>query len=250
MPRCPNCGKETARTADWACQWCGYPLLSRAYKKIPKTYKQLQEERLGEPRPSLTEELESEPKLELPPLPKYKPAPIPEPEPEPLPNRQARPVLRPEPEPEPVREAPPATISPAEPATVAATIPGPVPAPVPEPVPVPDLNPDPATGVITVTVDQLNAAYQADKMATHDKLTDKTLRVTGTVDKIIVKEQLDIQYLLLAGAAGWGGLNVRCTFAQKYAVQLSRLTPGQTVPIQGKYAGYERNIILKDCLLA
>jgi membrane protease YdiL (CAAX protease family) len=46
MPRCPNCGRKTFRTEDWACRWCGYPLLSRAYKKIPKTYKQFQEERL------------------------------------------------------------------------------------------------------------------------------------------------------------------------------------------------------------
>jgi uncharacterized protein len=46
MPRCPNCHREALRTEDWACQWCGYPLLSKSYKKIPKTYKELREERL------------------------------------------------------------------------------------------------------------------------------------------------------------------------------------------------------------
>ncbi len=51
-----NCGQRTARTEDWACQWCGYPLLSRFYKKIPKTYKKLQEERLY--RPPVVEETE------------------------------------------------------------------------------------------------------------------------------------------------------------------------------------------------
>jgi len=45
MPGCPNCGRQTMRTEDWVCQWCGYPLLSRAYKKIDKTYKEIQEER-------------------------------------------------------------------------------------------------------------------------------------------------------------------------------------------------------------
>jgi len=45
MPKCPNCRQETARTEDWACQLCGYPLLSESYRKIPKTYRQLQEEK-------------------------------------------------------------------------------------------------------------------------------------------------------------------------------------------------------------
>lgn len=43
MPKCPNCGQETTRTEDWACQWCGYPLLSLSYKKTPKTHKQLKD---------------------------------------------------------------------------------------------------------------------------------------------------------------------------------------------------------------
>ena len=46
MPRCPNCARETMRTEDWACMYCGYPLISRAFKKIEKTYRQIKEERL------------------------------------------------------------------------------------------------------------------------------------------------------------------------------------------------------------
>jgi hypothetical protein len=45
MPKCPNCGQPTRRTSDWACQWCGYPLTSKAYKKIDKTYRELKTER-------------------------------------------------------------------------------------------------------------------------------------------------------------------------------------------------------------
>ena len=89
MPKCSNCGQETARTEDWACQWCGYPLLSQSYKKIPKTYKQLQEERLYEQKPSVRKEiepvLESEPEPEPAPVPKPEPEPVPEPTPEPEP---------------------------------------------------------------------------------------------------------------------------------------------------------------------
>ncbi len=46
MPKCPNCGKKTLRTEDLVCQWCGYPLLSKKYKKIAKTFSQLQEDRI------------------------------------------------------------------------------------------------------------------------------------------------------------------------------------------------------------
>ncbi len=48
MARCPNCGRETARTKDWSCRWCGYPLFSRSHKKIDKTYRELKEERLSQ----------------------------------------------------------------------------------------------------------------------------------------------------------------------------------------------------------
>ncbi len=57
MPKCTNCGQPTRRTEDWACQWCGYPVLSKSYRKIPKTYKQLKEERLHKPESQLREEI-------------------------------------------------------------------------------------------------------------------------------------------------------------------------------------------------
>ncbi len=33
MPKCPNCGLKAEITRDWACRWCGYPLISRYYTK-------------------------------------------------------------------------------------------------------------------------------------------------------------------------------------------------------------------------
>jgi hypothetical protein len=50
MPKCHNCGRETFRTEDWACLWCGHPLLFGPFKKIEKTYKQVKEERLDKHR--------------------------------------------------------------------------------------------------------------------------------------------------------------------------------------------------------
>ncbi len=103
MVKCPNCGRATARTEDWACQWCGYPLLSGFYKKIPQTFKQLKEENLHEPESSAGEETEVSFLLNhVPLMPPHtaEPEPIPEPEPEPIP----------EPEPEPIPAAKETTV--------------------------------------------------------------------------------------------------------------------------------------------
>ncbi len=229
MPKCPNCGQETARTEDWACQWCGYPLLSGSYKKIPKTYKQLQEEELYE------QKMLAEPAPEPEPEPALEPEPAPEPEPEPVPEPES--VTVPEPEPEPVPE----------PESV--TVPQPEPIPEPEPMPVPEFEVEPTSGAIRITVEELNSAYKADKITANKKLTDQILKVTGVVDKIVLREHLDIQYILLTGAEKKEPRNVRCTFDKKHSSQLKQLTTGQTVTVQGEYAGYERNIILRDCVL-
>ena len=87
MPKCPNCGQTAERTEDWACQWCGYPLLSKFYKKLPETFRQLKREK----------PLESEPEPEPVPVPEPAPAPVTEPEPEPVPVPEPEPVPVPEP---------------------------------------------------------------------------------------------------------------------------------------------------------
>jgi hypothetical protein len=46
MADCPNCGRSTLRTQDWACQWCGYPLVSGSFKQMPITYQEAKAERL------------------------------------------------------------------------------------------------------------------------------------------------------------------------------------------------------------
>lgn len=100
MPECPNCGRETLRTEDWACQWCGYPLLSSSYEMIPKTYRQLKEERLHKPESVLEQKLELEPKptfeSEAEPALESQREPIPEAE------QEVEPTQKHEPEPEPV----------------------------------------------------------------------------------------------------------------------------------------------------
>ncbi|TES89266.1 MAG: hypothetical protein E3J93_00855, partial [Dehalococcoidia bacterium] len=75
MPKCPNCGRETLRTEDWACQWCGHPLLSGAFKKIPKTYRELQAEKTFSPRSVLEDEPAPVAEVEVAPAPTPPPPP-------------------------------------------------------------------------------------------------------------------------------------------------------------------------------
>ena len=111
MGKCPNCGRETARTEDWACQWCGYPLLSGFYKKIPKTFSQLKREESHELESPIREETEVSFLPDHAPL---TPTHIPEPEPESVPEPEQVPESKPEqmkePEPEPIPAAKETTI--------------------------------------------------------------------------------------------------------------------------------------------
>ena len=218
MPSCPNCGRDTKRTEDWVCQWCGYPLLSKSYKKIDKTYKQLQEKRAG-----TQAYLEPEPKPEPEPEPELEPEPEPKPEPEPEPEPEPKPETEPVPEPEPELEQ------------------------EPEPESPPKLEIT-ESGVVA-TADDLNILYQTDKAATHAKLKDMTLKVTGQVDKVFVRDHLDIRYIVLSGVKKTGPWSVRCSFGKESLSEMNWLSKGQTVTVRGTYDGYGKNIIIKDAVL-
>ncbi len=273
MAHCPNCGRQTSRTSDWACQWCGYPLLYGSYPKIPQTFKELQEERHrfvpDESEPEVT--LEAEPKLKIPHAP----------------EREAKPRKEPLETP-PEMEAAPAPKAAAESRTVPEIkrAPEPVPPPRPERIPltelmkavpdsVPEIRPVPEVqlaaesavtpepgfapppqvdvGAIlektTLTAEELDLVYQADKVAAEAKFADKVLTVSGVVDRLFVNDSLGIHYVVLTGAQRRSVWQVRCTFAAQYIAELKKLNPGQPLTVQGKYGGYGKNIILKDCAL-
>ncbi len=239
MRKCPNCGQTAERTEDWACQWCGYPLLSKSYKKIPKTYQQLKREKPPEP--------ESEVVAESAPAPEPEPEAVTEPQPEPESEAVAESAPAPEPEPEAVTEPQPEP----EPEAVVEPQPEPALAPEPEAVaePEPEPQPTPKPGTSGITVEELYSAYSADEMAADAKFADKTLTVTGVVDRITVNDVHGIYYFILASAEKKGQWNVRCTFDRKDGPQLKRLAAGQTVTVRGEYNGYKANILMKDCVL-
>jgi len=235
MPKCPNCGQETARTEDWVCQLCGYPLLSKSYRKIPKTYRQLQEE-----KPHKTYEQESSVREEPEPAPEPEPEPVPQPEPVPEPEPE------PAPQPEPAPESEPEPVPQPEPAPE----PEPEPAPQPEPAPEPEPEPEPMPPEIEITAGELLSAYEENGEAADAKFANKILRVTGIVKRIEAKDSLDIYYITLTDVEKTLLLiDVRCFFDRKHGPELNLLTPGKTVTVQGKYDGSMINIRMSNCFL-
>jgi hypothetical protein len=260
MPACPNCGRQTLRTKDWACQWCGYPLLSRSYKKIDKTFKELQEERSAAAKapPPLEPEFDLDAELELAP----EPAPEPEtgpapglrmaPESPPEPEPEAAPEPEPEPEPvsgpQPEAVSPPVQISPPEPVPELAQPPSqPLPEPEPPPVAAPSL--ENVNDGSVLSVDELDSLFKADRMGAHARLSGKGVVIKGFVDKVFIRDHIDVRYIVLTGARKKVLWPVRCTFGKEGISQMSRLTEGQEVTVRGKYDSYGKNIIFKDCEL-
>jgi len=275
MPACPNCGRQTLRTIDWACQWCGYPLVSRAFKKIDKTFKELQEERSSTSRSAQSEEEpefeseytpepDTEPETELRTRPPVKPVynPVPEPAPRPerpviqLPPLGLEPAPPPKaeiaPAPEPIISPPPLPKQELPPAPKPAA-PAPPPKPEikvqPEPVPVAAIKLEEIRDDMEISADQIDALFRADKSVTNSKLAGKTLLISGIVERVFVREHLEIRYIMLSGTQKkmmWG---LRCTFDKDESSKLTRLTEGQAVAVRGKYDGYSKNIIFKECVL-
>jgi ribosomal protein L37E len=283
MPACPNCGRPTLRTRDWACQWCGYPLLSKSYKKIDKTYKELQEERLTvseestpepapqpeaivKPPPPPKPKKQVTPKTEIQPPPEPAPAPEaaekpppssepevpspPEPEskskPEPAPAPEAGP--QPESKTESVLVTPPPEVTPTPQLAEGPPVSEPPPEPAPAPIALPDLNA--ITDGAALTVDELDALYKDNRLAAHAKLTNKTIRIKGFVEKVFIRDHIDVRYVVLTGVHKKVVWPVRCTFNKENISPMSRLTAGQEVTLLGKYDSYGKNIIFKECVLA
>ena len=268
MAACPNCGRQTLRTKDWACQWCGYPLISRAFKKIDQTFKELQEERslasksaeAEQPEPELEPEPKPEPAPEPRPRPMPRPVSRPEPEPERKPGPPIRPIPGPKPEPEmkslpePVTtpEQKPMIIPPGAPIILpTATAPEPKPEIKiePEALPEPPIKLESISDGMEISADQLDALYRVDKSGAHAKFSGKTLVVRGIVEKVFVREHLEIRYIVLKGSGKkmmWG---LRCTFNKEDSSQLNRLNEGDAVMVRGKYDGHSKNIMFKDCVL-
>lgn len=260
MPKCPNCALETKRTADWVCQWCGYPLLSRGYKKIDLTFKEFQEERNrarkaaeAEAETTADEIPEPEPEPEPPkPRPKSKPRPKPEPRPEPEPEPEPGPEEEPEPAPEAKEEPEPESEEESqpelEPEPEAKEELQPEPEPEPEPIKVSVPGLDDIKDGIELTVDQLNELFRQDRSGVNTRLKEKVVVVKGVISKVFIRDHIDVRYLVLEGKAK-GTWSARCSFNKENVAEMSRLNEGDEVALRGKYDSYSKNILFKDCTI-
>ncbi len=286
MARCHNCGRETLRTEDWACQWCGHPLPFGPFKKIDKTYRQLKEGRLEKPIKELGNiqqpdtELKSEetvvlkqdlaiikgiklePELEFKKdtvSQKLEPKPTEEvevKEAEKFEFESATEISK-EHEVEEIQETENGTEVEVEKEK--------------ELEPKSEVDIEPETEDISVeesqieqiqeteielespdmelNVEDILEEYERDDATADEMFMNKTLRVTGTVSLIDIKDKLDIHYIRITGSGADPWQNLQCMFDKKYASALGELERGQTVTVQGRYSGSIIAIRMVSCVL-
>ena len=223
MANCPNCGLSTMRTRDWACQWCGYPLVSGIYGKTSKTLAELKQEREGE-AVSTALLVETEPTVE------------PEPETDQVVETEVEPAS--EPQTDQVVETE------AEPASEAVVQPEPVTTEEPEPSEEKEMQPIPE-----VTAAELCSTYQGYGMAGHEEFKDSVFRVSGIVDSIVTKDVVEQYRVALTDEEPHPLGEIYCKFEKKDAPVLNKLSVGQHLTVQGRYDGFVTNIVLTDCVL-
>ncbi len=100
-----------------------------------------------------------------------------------------------------------------------------------------------------IAAEQIDALFKTEQEAANSAFTDKTFIIQGIVEKIFIREHLDIRYILLTGIMQGMTWSLRCTFERENGKALSGLQEGQAVKVQGTYDGYGKNIIFKDCVL-
>jgi hypothetical protein len=255
MSKCPNCGQETLRTEDWACQWCGHPLPSGLYKGIKKTYRQLKEERLqqaGAMQP-LEAEVEVEPKQDLERIKKI------ELEPEPVTRQKLQPTEETEEEPLPATE--PEAEMKKEMQTIPETESETADEPETETVTETSSEGEPEeeteaaaqqelpAAELELTVDELFAQYEENQAAADENFLDKVIRVSGSIAAIEIKDMLDTYYIRLIGAEDDILESVQCMFDKKHGEALKQLEKGKSVTVQGRYNGSIIAVRIVDCFL-
>jgi hypothetical protein len=233
MANCPNCGLSTMRTKDWACQWCGYPLVSGIYGKTSKTFTELKQEREGN-TVSTALLVETEPIIKPEPETGQLVEPEAEPEPEPETGQLVEPEAEPEPEPETGQLVEPEAEPEPEPATAEESEPS---------------ADEEIQSIPELTVTELCTSYQSYGMAGHDEFKNSVFRVRGIVDSIVAKDVVEQYRVALTDAEPHPLGDIYCKFEKKDAPMLQKLSVGQELTVQGKYDGFVTNIVLRDCIL-
>ncbi len=234
LRECPNCGQHTGRTEDWACQWCGYPVLSESYKKIEGTFELSRTARLSDGGPH-TDAMAAGPCSEL-----AAAGPMPETVSDVAPD--ALPGVAPELEPD-LADAEQQEPEDAD-ETAADANPREYDEPVPEPLAGERAEAAPRA---EVTVRELCAEFLDCGMEAHEEFRGRSFRLTGVADTIIIKDIVGRYQLALTDSKPHPLGDVFCTFGKTDAPLLARVEVGRQVTVDGTYFGFTSNIILTGC---
>jgi len=167
---------------------------------------------------------------------------------------------------EPKPEAEPEAVGEAEPEAVTESVEEAVAEPEPEAVtepeaeavaePAPEAVTEPveeavaeAGAVIAITAEGLLAAYEKEGLAADKRFTNKVLKLTGIIAKVVINEINNRYEIALSGGVEHELGDIQCTFGQSHVPELKQLETGQTVTVQGQYGGFVTNILIKDCSL-
>lgn len=101
--------------------------------------------------------------------------------------------------------------------------------------------------VATVTVTELEAAYDANAIAADTRFKDKVITVSGVVTNID-KDIVGSPFVTL-GTSVDDLLGAHATFARDATDQLSRLSKGQTVTVKCVGKGKLLSVLLDSCTL-
>lgn len=110
------------------------------------------------------------------------------------------------------------------------------------------LEPEPMSAEIEVTAEELASAYETDEETADARFGNKILKVTGLVNRIEVKDTLDIHYITLSDEKNLLQ-SVRCMFDKGHEGELNQLTKGQRVTVQGKFDGSIVQLRMRHCVL-
>lgn len=119
----------------------------------------------------------------------------------------------------------------------------------PEPVPEPTIKLEDIQDGMEIAAEQIDALFRKAKETANAFFTGKTMVIQGIVEKVFVRDQLDIRYIMLTNARKNMTWSLRCTFNKDESSKVSRLQEGQEVAVQGQYEGYSKNIIFRDCTI-
>lgn len=110
------------------------------------------------------------------------------------------------------------------------------------------LKSEPTPAAMEVTAKELASAYETDMEKADTSFKNKIIKVTGIVNRMELKDKLDIHYITL-GVEEDLQVSVRCMFDKGHVNELRRLGRGQMVTVQGEFVGSMWDLRMIHCVL-